>query len=302
MIRSDTFLNVGAVKRRRKYGIAYLFIAAPLLASVVFLLVPMLTSLWWSFNDYSGLKPPHFIGLGNYVRLLTSDTIFWRALWNTTRFVVLGMSLGPTLGMVTALLLNRNIRLRSLFRTAYFLPVMTSMVVVATIWRMLFNHNGLFNTILLGFGLDRIGWLSDPNWALFSIVIASVWQGFGFEMVIFLAALQSIPKELYEAAMIDGASAWLRFRRITLPSLRPVLLYVYIIGIIGSYQVFDQIFVMTGGRTGGGPMNSTISMVLYLYQKFLDLRLGYASAIAYILFVILVLFSFLQWRFFRERE
>jgi ABC-type sugar transport system permease subunit len=194
-------------------------------------------------------------------------------------------------------MLNQNVRFRSLFRTAYYLPVMTSLVVVATIWVMLYNRNGLFNTILQDIGLPKIGWLSDPHYSLVSIVIASVWQGFGFETVIYLAALQSIPRELYEAAMMDGAGAWAQFRYITLPSLRPVILFVYIIGIIGSYQVFDQVFVMTAG----GPVYSTSTIVHYLFTKFQDLRLGYASAIAYILFAILVVFSYLQMRFSRER-
>ncbi len=174
---------------------------------------------------------------------------------------------------------------------------MTSLVVVSTIWLMLYNQNGLLNTILMDLGLPRIGWLSDPHFSLFSVVIASVWQGFGFETVVFLAALQSIPKEYYEAAMIDGGGALQQFWYITLPSLRPVIVFVYIIGIIGSYQVFDQVYVMTSG----GPVYSTSTIVYYLFVKFRDLRLGYASAIAYILFAILVVFSYLQLRLTRER-
>jgi ABC-type sugar transport system permease subunit len=198
---------------------------------------------------------------------------------------------------MTAMMLNQAVRFRSLFRTAYFLPVMTSLVVVSTIWVMLYNQNGLINTVLDNLGLDKIGFLSNPDVALISIAIASIWQGFGFETVIFLAALQYIPREWYEAAMIDGASGWAQFRYITLPSLKPVILFVYIIGIIGSYQVFDQVFVMTSG----GPVYSTTTIDYYLIDKFMDLRLGYASAIAYILFAILVVFSYLQMRLSRER-
>ena len=281
----------------QKNTIPYLFIAVPLLSMIVFLFIPMIVSLWWSLNDYSGLQAAKFVGLNNYIELLTQDKIFIKSLGNTTLFVLLGMSIGPTLGLITALLLNNNVRFRSLYRTAYYLPVMTSLVVVATIWVMLYNRNGLFNTILQEIGFSKIGWLSDPHFSLISIVIASVWQGFGFETVVYLAALQSIPRELYEAAMMDGAGAWAKFRYITLPALRPVILFVYIIGIIGSYQVFDQVFVMTGG----GPVYSTSTIVHYLFSKFQDLRLGYASAIAYILFAILVIFSYLQMRFSRER-
>ncbi len=282
----------------RKYGMAYLFIAPVVLASVVFLLGPMLTSLWWSLNDYSGLQPPVFVGLKNYVELLTNDALFREALWNTTKFVILGMSLGPTLGLLTALMLNENVKFQAFFRTAYFLPVMTSLVVVSTLWRVLYNKQGLINAGLTALGFPAVGWLSDPNVALFSVVLASVWQGFGFETVVFLAALKAIPRELYEAAMIDGAGAWARFWNVTLPQLRPVVLFAYIVGIIGSYQVFDQVFVMTAG----GPIHATTTVVFYLFGKFQDLRLGYASAVAYILFVILVVFSFIQWRFFGREE
>jgi ABC-type sugar transport system permease subunit len=281
----------------QKYGISYLFISVPLLSLIVFLFIPMIVSLWWSLNDYSGLTAAKFVGLNNYIKLLTDDKIFAKSLVNTTVFVLLGMSIGPTLGLLTAMMLNQKVHFSSLFRTAYYLPVMTSLVVVSTIWLMLYNRNGLFNAVLQEFGLPKVGWLSNPDIALISIVFASVWQGFGFETVVFLAALQSIPRELYEAAMMDGAGAWAQFRYITLPALRPVILFVYIIGIIGSYQVFDQIFVMSSG----GPIYSTSTIVYYLFDKFMDLRLGYASAIAYILFAILVIFSYLQMRISRER-
>jgi ABC-type sugar transport system permease subunit len=281
----------------QKYAIGYIFIAVPLLSLIIFLFIPMVVSFWWSLNDYSGLQAAKFVGLDNYIKLLTHDKIFAKSLLNTTVFVLLGMSIGPTLGLLTALMLNQRVRFRSIFRTAYYLPVMTSLVVVSTIWVMLYNQNGLFNTILQNLGLPKVGWLSDPHVALVSIAIASIWQGFGFETVVFLAALQSIPCELYEAACIDGAGNWAQFRYITLPALKPVILFVYIIGIIGSYQVFDQVFVMTSG----GPVYSTSTIVYYLYDKFRDLRLGYASAIAYILFAILVIFSYLQMRLSRER-
>ncbi len=282
----------------QKYSMAYLFIAVPAVSMLVFLFIPMIVSFWWSLNDYSGLQPPRFVGLDNYVRLLTVDPTFKHTLLNTTLFVLMGMGIGPTLGLITALLLNQKARFQALFRTAYYLPVMTSLVVVSTMWIMLYNQNGLFNSVLAGLGLPTIGWLSDARFALISVALASIWQGFGFETVVFLAAMQSIPRELYEAAMIDGANAIARFWYITLPALRNVILFAYIIGIIGSYQVFDQIYVMTAG----GPVYSTSSMVYFLFLRFRDLRLGYASAVAYILFAILVVFSFVQWRFFRERE
>jgi len=280
-----------------KYAMAYLFIVYHLVWIMAFMFVPMVISFSWSFTDYNGLQTPHFIGLRNYIDLF-NDEIFLHALTNTSIFVLLGMGIGPTLGLLAASLLNRTKIMQAFFRTTFFMPVMTSLVVVSTIWVTLYNHNGIFNTILLSIGLQPVNWLSDPHWALISIVVASVWQGFGFETVVFLAALQNIPKELYEAARIDGAGPWTLLLHITLPSLRPVILFVYIYGIIGSYQVYDQIFVMTQG----GPVYSTISLVYYLIKKFQNLDLGYASAIAYILFVILVIFSYLQNRFFSEHE
>lgn len=281
----------------KKYAVAYLFISVPMISLIIFLLIPMFTSLWWSLNDYTGLTPPTFVGLDNYIKLITNDPIFIRGFINTTLFVLMGMGIGPTLGLLTALMLNQKIRFRSLFRTAYFLPVMTSLVVVSTIWVMLYNQNGLFNNLLDNLGLQKVGWLSNPHVALISVVVASIWQGFGFETVVFLAALQSIPRELYEAAMIDGAGSWARFRYVTLPALRPVIIFVYIIGIIGSYQVFDQVYVMTSG----GPIYSTTSIVYYLFGRFMNHKLGYASAVAYILFAILVVFSYLQMRLTREK-
>ncbi len=287
-----------AMRGLRKYAMPYLFIAVPILSFIVFLLVPMLISFWWSLNDYSGLQPARFVGLKNYIELFTGDKYFLQALWNTTLFVLLGMGVGPTLGLLTAILLNQKVYFQALFRTAYYLPVMTSLVVVSTIWVMLYNQNGLFNSALAALGLHPVGWLSNPSVALISVTVASIWQGFGFETVIFLAALQSIPRELYEAAMIDGANGFQQFRYITLPSLRYVIAFVYIYGIIGSYQIFDQVFVMTSG----GPVHSTTTVVYYLFGKFQDLRLGYASAIAYVLFAILVIFSFIEFRMSREKE
>ena len=295
----ETKVSLRLRKFTRKYLIAYLFVSVPVIWSIVFLLIPMFVSLLWSFTSYDGLHPAQLVGLQNYIELFR-DPIFIHSLKNTTIFVLLGMSIGPTLGLLTALMLNQNVRFQSLFRTAYFMPVMTSMVVVATIWIMLYNRSGILNTVLGFFGVGPIGWLSDPNWALFSVIIASIWQGFGFETVVYLAALQNIPKELYEAAIMDGAGPIQSFWNITLPSLRAVMLFIYIYGIIGSYQVFDQVYVMTQG--GGGPIYRTHTLVFYLFRKFQDLRLGYASAIAYVLFIILLIFSYLQWRYFSEKE
>jgi len=282
----------------RKYSVAYLFILGPVLLTVVFLFIPMVSSFIFSLTEWSGIQPPKFIGLQNYEKLLFHDRKFYQALINTTIFVFLGQGIGPILGLLSALALNQKIKFRAGFRVAYFLPVMTSLVVVATVWKMLYNNDGLVNYVFEKIGLPTTRWLLNTHTALPAIIVTSVWQGFGFETVIFLAALQSIPKELYEAAMIDGANAWNCFWHVTLPTLKPVIVMVYIIGVIGSYQVFDQIFVMTGG----GPLNSSQSIVGYLYNNFTYMKFGYASAVAYVLFTLLVLFYYIQMRFFGREE
>jgi ABC-type sugar transport system permease subunit len=289
----------------RKYYMAYLFILVPVISAVVFLFIPMVSSFMLSFSRWSGIQPPGFVGLANYERLIFDDRKFIKAFVNTTKFVILGQGIGPVLGLISALALDQKIRFRSGFRTIYFLPYMTSMVVVATVWKMLYSRGGLVNATLGAIGLPTTRWLTNPKTALLAIIVTSVWQGFGFETVIFLAALQAIPRELYEAAMMDGANAWHRFWHVTLPGLRAVIVMTYIIGIIGSYQVFDQIYVMSsGGSAGtvGGPLNSTLSIVGHLFNNFTYMKFGYASATAYVLFAILALFSYLQIRFFGRGE
>jgi len=282
----------------RKYYWAYLFVLGPVIFTTVFLFIPMISSFAFSLTEWSGLQPPQFVGLANYKKLIFDDPKFVKSFVNTTIFVILGQGSGPIFGLISALALNQKVRFRAGFRTAYFLPVMTSLVVVATVWKMLYNENGLINGLLRTVDLPTTRWLNNPATALVSVIVTSVWQGFGFETVIFLAALQAIPQELYEAAMIDGANAWNRFWHVTLPSLRPVIVMIYIIGIIGTYQVFDQIYVMTDG----GPVNSSRTIVFHLWDNFRYMKFGYASAVAYVLFAVLALFSYLQMRFLGRED
>jgi multiple sugar transport system permease protein len=292
-------LRIVRARRRgptRRVGAAYAMLAPALLTAGAFRYLPMLLSAYWSFTDYNGIAAPHWVGLGNYRELLASAD-FRHALRNTVEFTLLSMTIGPGLGLASALLLNQRIRFRGFFRTAYFLPVITSLVVVATTWKIMLNDRGIVNDVLRFVGLPGHAWLADPSTALPSMVAASVWQGFGFETVVFLAALQSIPSELYDAASVDGAGAWARFRYVTLPGLRPTVLFVFVIGIIGAFQVFDQAFVMTQG----GPLDSTKTIVYYLVDRFQALELGKASAVAYLLLVILAAVSLLQFRLFSRR-
>jgi multiple sugar transport system permease protein len=272
-------------------------IAPAILATLAFLYIPMAFSGYWSFTEFNGLVAPKWIGLANYTSLF-QDPLFLKSLWNTVLFVIMGMSIGPALGLASALLLNGDVRFRSFFRTAYFLPVMTSLVVVATIWKILLNSQGIVNQFLEFFGLPGHAWLTNTTTALPAVTVTSIWQGFGFETVVFLAALQAIPRDYYDAAAVDGASAWQRLRNVTIPALRPTIMFVYIIGIIGSFQVFDQVYVMTQGE----PINSTRTVVFDLFERFQSLELGEASAVAYVLLAILATLSYIQIRVFEERS
>jgi multiple sugar transport system permease protein len=289
--------RVGLRPHTRRALTGYALIAPAMLVTTAFLLVPMALSAYWSLTTYNGITAPTWVGLHNYVALF-QDPRFLRSLSNTVAFVILGMTIGPALGLCAALLLNERIHGRAFFRTAIFLPVTTSLVVVATVWKMLLNDQGIVNAALSFFGLSGHAWLADPSTALYAVILVSVWQGLGFEAVVFLAALQSIPHDLYDAARVDGANSWRRFRHVTLPGLRPTLLFVFVIGIIGSFQVFDQMFVMTQG----GPVGSTETIVYYLIDRFQALELGRASAAAYILLAILATLSAIQFRLFEERS
>jgi ABC-type sugar transport system permease subunit len=285
------------VRQLRKGLPGYILVAPAVLTTTLFFLVPMVVSGYWSLTEFNGIKAPVFVGLDNYVDLLT-DPRFQQVMRNTVFFVVMGMGIGPPLGLASAIALNNSVRLRPLFRTAFFLPTMVALVAVAAVWKMLYQEEGLINQVLAVFGLPGHAWLNDPNTALPAVVVTSIWQGFGFETVVFLAALQAIPRELYDAARVDGAGGWAQFRHVTLPGLRPTIGFIYIIGIIGSFQTFDQIFVMTQGRPGV----STRTVVYDLLDEFNRLNLGTASAIAYLLLVVLAVLSFLQMRLFESRD
>jgi ABC-type sugar transport system permease subunit len=284
--------------RRIRAGLpGYALVAPAVVVTVAFFLVPMVISGYWSLTDYNGIKPPVFVGLDNYAALL-GDPRFLRTVQNTVFFVVMGMGIGPLLGLGSAILLNESVHLRAFFRTAFFLPTMVALVAVATVWKMLYQDQGLINDLLGVFGLPGHAWLNDPTTALPAVVVTSIWQGFGFETVVFLAALQAIPRETYDAAKVDGAGTWAQFRHVTLPGLRATILFIYVIGIIGSFQAFDQIFVMTQGRPG----LSTRTVVYELVDEFQRLDIGSASAIAYMLLIVLAVLSFVQLRFFGERD
>ncbi|HZM80556.1 MAG TPA: sugar ABC transporter permease [Candidatus Limnocylindrales bacterium] len=271
---------------------------------LVFLVGPVLASLAMSFTDIrsADVRDPLAvtpIGLDNYARLFRDDQ-FVQAAGNTALVVLFGLPLTVALGLLAALGLNSGlIRFRAVFRVGYYLPVVTSIVAIAVVWRFLLQpESGLLNSLLRLVGIDGPNWLNDTNTALPAVIAMIVWRGLGFQMVIFLAGLQAIPQELYEAARIDGAGRWARFRHVTLPALRPTLLFVAVIGSIGLLQVFEEPFVMTRG----GPLGSTLTVAQSVYSQFSFGNYGYASAMSYLLFVAIVLLSILWFRLLRTEE
>jgi multiple sugar transport system permease protein len=273
---------------------AFWFIAPALALLAVFFFLPAAAALGLSFTDFdiytlADIRRLRFVGLDNY-RRLAGDAEFWMALRNTLYFVAVGGPLSVLVSLAAALLVNNRLTpFKGLFRSLLFLPVVTTLVAVAVVWRYLYQPRyGVLNYLLGGFGIGPVDWLGDPDWAMPAIILMAVWKNFGFNMIVFVAGLQSIPESLYEAASIDGAGARQRFFHITLPLLAPTFLFVAVITLIGHFQLFAEPYVMTQG----GPAGSTLSLALLMYQQgFRWWNLGYASAIAFVLFGIVFLFA-----------
>ncbi|MFL6547313.1 MAG: carbohydrate ABC transporter permease [Povalibacter sp.] len=276
---------------------AWWFVTPALLVLAVFFFIPVLAALLMSLTDFDlyalgSVANLRMVGLRNYAQLLV-DPLFWKALGNTFYFVILGvpLSIGASLG--AALLVNSKVaRFRNFFRTVYFAPVVTTLVAVAVVWRYIFHTRyGFLNYVLSFAGISPVDWMGNPHWAMPAIVILAVWKNFGYNMIILLAALQSIPEDLYEAARIDGASGWQLFRHVTLPGLAPVLTLVSILTIAGYFQLFAEPYVMTEG----GPLQSTMSVLYFMYEEgFKWWSLGRASAVAFLLFVIMFAITLVQ--------
>ena len=279
-------------KKRRgineQQNIAYLFILVPVSLLLIFGIFPILMALYFSFTDYNIIEPANWIGFANFHKIF-QDEFFFVSLRNTLVYTFLYVPLGLIVALGTAILLNKKVKVTNLFRTFFYLPVLCSTVATATIWYWLLNPQyGLLNQVLRLIGIDGPAWLYSSNWAMTAIVIMSVWMTFGGNMMIFLAGLQGINPALYEAADIEGASSWQKFRHITWPQLSKTTFLVTTQLIIGAFQVFDQAYMLTKG----GPGNSTITLVYYIYNKgFGGLEMGYASALSFILFLIIFVFS-----------
>lgn len=281
----------------------WMFTGPALLVLSVFFFVPTLAALLMSLTDYDlyalgDLSNLRFVAFDNYLALL-KDERFWQSLGNTFYFVAIGVPSSVALSLGSALLLNSKLtRFRTFFRVSLFAPVVTTLVAVALVWRYIFHTRyGLLNYGLSIVGVEPIDWLGDPHWAMPSIALLAVWKNFGYNMIIFIAALQSIPQDLYEAARIDGASAWQQFRHVTLPSLAPTLMLVGILTTAGYFQVFSEPYMMTEG----GPLQSTTSVLYFMYEEgFKWWSLGRASAVAFVLFIIIFSLTLLQIRFARR--
>ena len=274
----------------------YLFIGPQLIGLIVFALFPLIFAFYLSFTNWDGFKDFDFVGLENFVSQF-KDEVFWIALKNTVLYMILYIPVGVTLSLLLALALN-NIKGKTIYRLIFFMPVVPSSVSVSVIWVWILNGDfGILNQFLGLFNIPNIHWLTDTRIVIFSIALVSVWWQVGYNMVIFLAGLQGISKTYYEAAEIDGASKFQQFINITLPLLSPTTFFVLIMAVIGSFQVFDIAFVMTNG----GPAKASYTFVFHIYDTaFVKFRMGESSAAAVILFVIILFFTLLQFRFSRR--
>jgi multiple sugar transport system permease protein len=277
----------------------WMFVAPALGLIALFFVVPVVAGLLLSFTDFDiyAIGDPstvRLVGLRNYVTIL-SDREFWGALRNTLVFVLAGGPLSVLTSLGAALLVNaRMVRWKSAFRVILFSPFVTTLVAVAIAWRYLYHPQyGLIDYVLRKLGLPAVDWLGNPHWAMPAIILFSIWKTFGYNMLIFVAGLQNIPEELYEAARIDGAGAWARFRHVTVPSLGPTFLLVGVTTMISQFQLFAEPYVMTQG----GPLRSTVSLILLMYEQgFRWWRLGYAAALAFILLALVLLGTMVQLR------
>jgi multiple sugar transport system permease protein len=276
----------------------YLLLLPTIVYFIVLWVFPLVFSIYICFIDWNGVTPLHlteFVGLANFDRMV-GDATFWQAAWNTIRYAVVNVPVQQALALGFALLLNQKLRGRTVFRTAIFSPTFVSGVALSLIFSYMFNpYFGLFNSILETFGLPAVRWLESTSTALPSIQGMAIWAGAGFSMIMYLAGLGNIPADYYDAAEVDGASVFARFRHITLPLLKPTLLFTLVTGTIGSLQTFGTVYLMTRGT--GGPANSTLTLVLYMYQNaFQYFRMGYAAAISAFLFLIILVLIFVEMR------
>jgi multiple sugar transport system permease protein len=279
----------------RKRGVlaGYLFIAPVILGYLIWVAGPMIMAIWLSLTEWDMLRPATFVGLSNY-QLMLHDDLFWKSLAVTFYFTLVSVPLSLVLSFAVAMLVNVNLRGISLFRMLFYLPSIVPLVVNAVLWLWIFNSElGLLNAVLHWFGIPKVLWFQDSNWAMPALIIMSQWS-IGGSMIIFLAGLQGIPQHLYEAAEIDGANYWQRFWNVTIPMMSPVIFFNLVIGLIGALQTFVPGYLMTQG----GPQNSTLFYGLYIFRSaFRDFKMGYAASLSLILFAIVLVLSLFVFRY-----
>ncbi|MDI6784706.1 MAG: sugar ABC transporter permease [bacterium] len=285
---------------KREAIACYLFISPCILGLLIFTLGPMFASFFIAFTDWDIMTHPVWIGLANYKEIFTDDPLFWKSLGNTVYYTAFAVPLGLVGSFLLALLLNTKVKGLSFFRTAFYLPAIVPAVASSMLWLWILQPEfGLLNAFLRMLHLPAPPWMADPSWAKPAIILTMLW-GLGNGMIIYLAGLQGIPEQLYEAASIDGANGWYQFWHITIPQMSPVIFFNLIMGMIGALQVFTQAFVMSNGL--GGPADSTLFYVFYIFNKgFREFQMGYACALAWILFVIVLLITLIQFKFVGKR-
>jgi ABC-type sugar transport system permease subunit len=282
----------------RKKIIPYLLVSPYIIHFFVFIAFPVVFSVVLTFHNWNIISPMEYIGFGNFVRLF-NDQFFFRSIWNTLVFLIIHIPLQIVAALAIAQVLNQKIKFRGFFRAAYFLPVIVSGVVVTILWQQLYGFDsGLLNRLLVSLGLGKVGWLVDPDVAMPSIAVMATWKNVGLYIVLFLVGLQTVPPHYYEAADIEGANKWQKFFKITLPTINPTIFMVFILSTIGGFSLFIEPYILTGG----GPLNSTLSAVLYIYkQGFFYYHMGYAATLGFF-FAFLILAVVMIQKKFIEKE
>lgn len=281
------------MKRRKLTPYLFLLPGCIILGTVIF--YPMLRAIWLSFMDYNMLSDPDFVGLDNYKELF-HDGLFWRTMLNSIIYLVIAVPSLVIIPIFLAILINQNVKGINAFRSIYYVPFITSIVVVGITWEWVYKENGLLNFMLeqLGFTDDPVKWLTTSSTALFAVIVVTIWKSLPFYMIIYLGGLQSIPSDLYEASKIDGANWWQQTIHVTIPQLKPYVFLVTVLSSINSLKVFEEIYVMTDG----GPLHSSETLVFYIYREAFDnLNMGYASAAGVILFLLTLIFSLVNMKF-----
>ena len=282
-----------------KKWLPYILVAPYIIHFIVFVAFPVIFSFILTFHEWNIISPMKYKGLSNYYKMF-GDRMFWKALTNTIKFLIIHIPLQLIISLALAEFLNQNIKFKGFFRAAFFLPVIVSGVVVTILWQQLFGFDsGLFNRILVAMGMNRVGWLIDPNIAMGSIALMATWKNVGLYVILFLVGLQTVPKHYYEAASIEGATHWQKFRNITLPMINATIFMVVILSTIGGFSLFIEPYIMTGG----GPLNSTMSSVLYIYkQAFQYYHMGYSVTLGFFFAMLILLVVVIQKKYIEQEN